>query len=93
MIAAVLQLLGLSMEIVGVLLMANLYTGIVPWRQLLSILLSALVRGATAVGAVEVADLRAENKMAALQGLALVGGGFFLQALGVLWSWLGGAIA
>ncbi len=84
MIAVGLQLLGLMMEIVGVLLMANSYTGIVPLRQLLFILFSALFRGATAAGAVEVAHLRLENKIAALQGLALMGFGFGLQTIGIL---------
>ncbi|MEE4379015.1 MAG: hypothetical protein V2J55_16105 [Candidatus Competibacteraceae bacterium] len=79
-----LQLFGLIMEIAGVLLMANIYTGMVPLRQLLFILVSALFRGAEATGAVEVAHLRLENKIAAFQGLALVGFGFVLQAVGVM---------
>jgi hypothetical protein len=83
-IAVGLQLFGLMTEIAGVLLMANVYTGIVPLRQLLFILVSALFRGAEATGAVEVAHLRLENKIAALQGLALVGFGFVLQTLGVV---------
>jgi hypothetical protein len=87
--AAVLQLLGLVMEIAGVLLMANVYTGIVPVRQLLFIMFSALVRGVEAAGAAEVAHLRVESRLAVLQGLALVGFGFFLQAIGVLWAMLG----
>ena len=88
MIGIVLQLIGLALEIAGVLLMANLYTGIVPLRQLVYLLFSALFRGAEAAGAVEMATLHLEDRLAALQGLAFIGLGFLLQAIGVLLSQL-----
>ena len=87
MIAAVLQLAGAACEIGGVLLMANLYIGGARRGQVVAVLLSALVRGERARDGVEISDfLSRESKLASLQGLALIGVGFVLQAAGVLVS-------
>lgn len=79
-----LQLLGLSCEIAGVLLMANGYTGAVTREGVVRLLASALVRGATARGAAAMGHLSTEDRLGSLQGLALIGLGFVLQTLGAL---------
>ena len=87
MIAAVLQLAGAACEIGGVLLMANLYIGNVRRRQVMAVLLSALVGGVRAWDGVEISYfLSRDNKLASLLGLALIGVGFVLLAAGVLVS-------
>jgi hypothetical protein len=83
-VCVALQLLGLSSEIAGVLLMANGYTGAVTRGGVLRLLVSALVRGATAQGAASIAHLSPEDRLGSLQGLGLVGVGFVLQTLGTL---------
>ena len=83
-ICVALQLLGLGCEIAGVLLMANGYTGAVTRGGVVRLLASALVRKATAQGAASIAHLSPEDRLGSLQGLALVGLGFFLQTLGTL---------
>jgi len=78
-LAAALELAALGLQVAGVLLMANGYTRVVATRDLPFLLLSALFRGKIARGAAQIGDLVAEDRLRALQGLALVGLGFMLQ--------------
>lgn len=89
------QLAGLVLEIAGVLLMARGFTGVASWWSLPGILLDALRRGdkvwgTAAIGALEPEDEAARqrrderNRRDSLQGLALVGLGFLVQAAGLL---------
>ena len=81
--ALAVQLAGAVCEVAGVLLMANLYIGGVRLKQIVLVLLSALVRGDRARDAVAISDLISrEDKLTSLQGLALIGLGFVLQAAG-----------
>lgn len=97
MIAAAFQLLGLTLEIIGVLLMANLYVGLVSLLGAIPLLASALVKGKAARGAVYLLQdespatsssagqpVNQDNKLTSLQGLAFIGLGFLIQAIGVL---------
>lgn len=80
-IALVLDLIGLLLQIAGVLLMANGYTGMVRATHLPRLLLSALVRGPVARGAARVGTVTPEDRLRSLHGLSLVGVGFLLQAV------------
>jgi hypothetical protein len=80
--SAVFQLLGLCLEVAGVLRMANGYTSSATPGGALRIVVSALVRGATARGAASIAHLSPEDRLKSLQGLAVVGLGFLVQACG-----------
>ncbi len=64
--------------------MANMYVRRLPKRALLLVILSALGRGETARDAVTIAEIWPENKLISLQGLALVGGGFVIQMIGLV---------
>lgn len=63
--------------------MANSFV-VVQWYNLPRLLLSALLKGKMAKGAVHIAELNSENRVSSLQGLALVALGFMLQFAGVL---------
>jgi hypothetical protein len=64
--------------------MANMYVRRLPKRALLLVILDALRRGKTAKDAVTIAEIWPENKLISLQGLALIGGGFVIQTVGVV---------
>ncbi|MGH6898141.1 MAG: hypothetical protein ACREJ5_16605 [Geminicoccaceae bacterium] len=84
MFGSILQIVGLVLEITGIFLMANMYVRRLPKRALLLVILSALGRGETARDAVTIAEIWPENKLISLQGLALVGGGFVIQMIGLV---------
>lgn len=81
-----LQVVGLLLQLAGVLLMANGYTNFVHPGDLVALLSSALWRGKSARGAAALQKLSQEKKLASLQGLAFVGLGFLVQALGTGWA-------
>jgi hypothetical protein len=90
LLSVLLQLGGLVAEILGVLgvlLMANGFLHRVTVGVLPRLLLSALVRGDVARGVVRTA-LEPSKDLAALQGLAFIGLGFFCQAIGLALSLL-----
>jgi hypothetical protein len=77
------QLVGLIFEIVGVFFMAR---GLITTQthNTPSLLLSALVRGKLARGSEWIPSI--EKKAISLQGLALIGIGFLIQAIGTTLS-------
>lgn len=83
-LAQCLQILGLILDLVGVLQMANGYTRALPQSQIAFLLVNALRRGPLAKEAVQHQDLTREDRMNVLQGLAFVGLGFLLQISGVI---------
>ena len=74
------EVLGVMFEVTGVLLMANIYTRVLP-HQVPLVLLSALWRGRAARDAANIVSLVQEKVMASLQGLAFMCIGFMLKAL------------
>ena len=85
------QLLGLILEILGVLGMANAYLAVAQGsRSKLSLLLDALFRGPRARGAnrLQEAGFNAEDRLRVLQGLGLIGLGFLFQAIGLILPYL-----
>ena len=83
-VAIAAQLLGLLMDLRGVLLMANGYTRVVPGSQTVHLLASALRKGDLAREAVRHRELTAEDRLAVLRGLAWIGLGFLVQLLGLV---------
>ena len=81
-------MLGAFLEVTGVFLMAGAYLSAARTRNRLQILISALVRGDTAKGAVEASDLNKTHKVIALQGLAFIGLGFLCQASPIVWKFV-----
>lgn len=85
--------LALAAEIVGLMLMSYTYLTTVRWRDLPILWLSALVRGAQARGTavsrpvdeLSAAETQRRN-LRALQGLAVLGVGFALQAGVTVWT-------
>lgn len=84
----ILSISGLIAEIVGVLLMANGYLGVMRWYQVPWILLKCLWRKDTVAGAKAIKNLADEDIAWVLRGLALIGLGFLLQLMGILMSHL-----
>jgi hypothetical protein len=79
-----LSLAGIVLEIIGIIMMANSYLGAAKRRHWLPVLLSALVRGKQARGAVAARDINEDDGLLALQGLGLIALGFVSQALAIL---------
>lgn len=81
------QLLGSFFEIVGVVMMANLYTRI-SLKSFPKVLWSALIRGRAAEGVATVSLIKKNKQeekisnLLSLQGLSLVALGFVCQAIG-----------
>lgn len=86
-LAALFQVGGLGLEVVGVLMMANGYLTVAEgrWGKFL-LLLDALLRGTGARGAdrLQKAGFDLESRILVLRGLSLVGVGFLAQAAGVI---------
>ncbi len=79
-----LTLVGMILQIIGAVAMANSYLGAARRRHWLAILGSALLRGNYARGAVVARDINGDDGMLALQGLALIALGFVLQSVAIL---------
>jgi hypothetical protein len=77
-------LIGSFFEIAGAIMMANSYLGAARVKDWMRLILSALVRGDEARGAIQGRGVNEENGLLALQGLALITIGFLLQALALL---------
>lgn len=77
-----LQLLGVSFDVWGALALANGYLSAVQRRDVLRVLWSALWSGSAARGASELSVVSPEKRLESLRGLALIGLGFLLQAIG-----------
>lgn len=78
---AAIYLLGFGLEIWGILKMANGLMSLTKTRHVIPILWSALWKGPKAEGLVRALRLGTEDRRQSLQGLALVGIGFLIQAL------------
>ena len=79
-----LTLVGMILEIVGAVAMANSYLGAARRRHWLAILCNALVRGQYARGAVTAREINREDGLMALQGLGLIALGFTLETVAML---------
>lgn len=77
------QLLGLTLEIMGVIFMANAYM-IVKDQSVIRMLFDALFRGPSAKMLASNVFDRSEDVLLSLQGLAFIGLGFLIQALAVI---------
>lgn len=82
-IAILVTLLGLAIEVAGIMLMARPYVK-VPIRQLPAALISALHKGEDAKAMVEIAEMAGSRPLDFVQGLAFASLGIALQFLGVL---------
>ena len=74
------EVAGVTLEVAGVLLMANVYTHVYV-RQMPRVLVSALWRGSAARQAAGVAELFEERAIVSLQGLAVMCAGFLCKAV------------
>lgn len=82
---ALIQLVGLVFEIVGVFMMANAFRVAYSLIDSLKLLLSGLVRGKFARAIYRDEGIaQKEDKLATVQGLVLIGIGFIIQAVAVL---------
>lgn len=88
MIGGGIALFGLLLEIVGVLLMANSYLGAAARKHWPLLLISALFRGKRARGAIRLSGLNEDDRLLAIQGLALIGLGFLCQACMLVWTYV-----
>jgi hypothetical protein len=79
------QIIGLVIEIVGVTFMANSYVP-VEKHSVIRVLFSGLFRGDLAKKVTHPAIFHSDDRIKGLQGLAFIGFGFLIQALGVLFS-------
>ncbi len=84
--SATLQLVGLVLEIVGIVLMANGHTRAIYGRGRWWILVTALWRSGIAEEATRQLSLTVEDVRSVLQGLAFIGLGFLVQALSAVLS-------
>ena len=73
-------LLGMVLEIIGAMMMANKYLNERP-RDVLAILVSAIFGTRRAQGAAAIADMSGERFMLTLRGLALICAGFVLRTI------------
>ena len=74
------EVIGVALEVLGILLMANVYTHLL-LRQMPLVLVSALWRGKPAHDAAGVAELFKERAVVSLQGLAVMCLGFLFKAI------------
>ncbi len=83
------QLIGSILEVIGVIMMANLYTR-TGLKNFPMIFLSAIIRGKTARGVAIVSVIKKSDEeeissnLLSLQGLSLIAFGFMFQAIGNL---------
>jgi len=84
-----LQIIGSILEIIGIVLMSNLYWKNVYGKQIPYMLISALWRGESAKDGICLSDFSPEKRLFSLQGLALIGVGFLVQLIANLIALLG----
>lgn len=82
--AAFLLIIGLGLELTGVIALARKYVRLVPVFEVPRLLFAALFRAPAARQAAEVQHLWVETTLDSLQGLALIALGFIFQTTATL---------